>query len=212
MSRSGTSTKITGTEMRSDATPHTATAWPVPGGPTLWSVTWLPGRALTRDQAITAMTIAETVTAHPDPQNSTDGRRLNLESWAAELGLSADEAAEMAAAPLARSQDEGQGRCLSPLPVTTASRSRGETSSVVSPASSDSRAPVSLNIDRGRSSWGTPRTCKPPLGGSSISAVRTERTAHPVPSGRVSAVQGDLEPVSGFEPLTVRLQGGCSAC
>jgi hypothetical protein len=27
-------------------------------------VTWLPGRALTRDQAITAMTIAETVGAH----------------------------------------------------------------------------------------------------------------------------------------------------
>ena len=43
--------------------------------------------------------------------------------------------------------------------------------------------------------------------GSSISAVRTERTAHPGPLGRVSARQGDLEPVSGFEPLTVRLQG-----
>jgi hypothetical protein len=46
MTRSGISTKITATEMRSDATPHTATAWPVPGEPTLWSVTWLPGRAL----------------------------------------------------------------------------------------------------------------------------------------------------------------------
>jgi Protein of unknown function (DUF2637) len=43
--------------------------------------------------------------------------------------------------------------------------------------------------------------------GSSISAMRTERTAHPGPLGRVSARQGDLEPVSGFEPLTVRLQG-----
>jgi hypothetical protein len=40
-----------------------------------------------------------------------------------------------------------------------------------------------------------------------ISAVRTERTARPGPLGRVSARQGDLEPVSGFEPLTVRLQG-----
>ena len=46
--------------------------------------------------------------------------------------------------------------------------------------------------------------------GSSMSAVRTERTAHLVPSGRVSARQGDLEPVSGFEPLTVRLQEACS--
>ncbi len=43
------STEITETEMSSDATPHTATARPVPGEPTLWSVTWLPGRALTRD-------------------------------------------------------------------------------------------------------------------------------------------------------------------
>jgi hypothetical protein len=33
---------------------------PVPGEPAPWSVTWLPGRALTRDQGITAMTIVET--------------------------------------------------------------------------------------------------------------------------------------------------------
>jgi hypothetical protein len=37
--------------------------------------------------------------------------------------------------------------------------------------------------------------------------VRIKRTAHLGPLGRVSARQGDLEPVSGFEPLTVRLQG-----
>jgi hypothetical protein len=43
-----------------------------------------------------------------------------------------------------------------------------------------------------------------------MSAVRTERTAHPGPLGRVSARQGDWEPVSGFEPLTVRLQEACS--
>ena len=47
--------------------------------------------------------------------------------------------------------------------------------------------------------------------GRSISAVCIERTAHLVPLGRVSARQRYLEPVSGFEPLTVRLQGGCSA-
>ena len=46
------------------------------------------------------------------------------------------------------------------------------------------------------------------LVGNSMSAVRTERTAYPSPLGRVSARQGDLEPVSGFEPLTVRLQEG----
>jgi hypothetical protein len=42
-----------------------------------------------------------------------------------------------------------------------------------------------------------------------LSAVRTERTAHPTPSGRVSAFQRYFEPVSGFEPLTVRLQEAC---
>ena len=41
-----------------------------------------------------------------------------------------------------------------------------------------------------------------------MSAVRTERTAHLGPCGRVSACQEYLEPVSGFEPLTVRLQEG----
>jgi hypothetical protein len=46
------------------------------------------------------------------------------------------------------------------------------------------------------------------VSGSITSAVRTEQTAHPIPSGRVSACQEDLEPVSGFEPLTVRLQEG----
>ena len=85
------STRITNTEMTSDQTRHTATAWPVPGEPTLWSVTWLPGRALTRDQAITALTIAEVIGGHDvigDPLHA--GHRLwpHLDSWAAELGIS----------------------------------------------------------------------------------------------------------------------------
>jgi hypothetical protein len=88
-------TRITDTQMSSDATPHTATAWPVPGEQTLWSVTWLPGRALTRDQAITAMTIAETVAEHATAQSGAGGWQLHLESWATELGLNADEAVEM---------------------------------------------------------------------------------------------------------------------
>jgi hypothetical protein len=106
MTRSGMSTMITDTEMSSEATPHTATAWPVSGEPTLWSVTWLPGRALTRDQAITAMTIAEMVTTHADAQNGTECWRPTLESWAAELGLTSDEAAKMASAPPPRSEDK----------------------------------------------------------------------------------------------------------
>src|SRR5579863_7873084 len=40
-----------------------------------------------------------------------------------------------------------------------------------------------------------------------ISAVRIERAAYRVPRSEVSARQRHWEPVSGFEPLTVRLQG-----
>jgi hypothetical protein len=39
-----------------------------------------------------------------------------------------------------------------------------------------------------------------------ISAVRIERAAYRVPRSEVSARQRYWEPVSGFEPLTVRLQ------
>jgi|SRR5215472_7557333 len=81
------STTITSTAMTSDATRHTATAWPVDGEPTLWSVTWLPGRALTRDQAITAMTIAEVV-AITDLTDNRHRMWLFIDGWAAELGIS----------------------------------------------------------------------------------------------------------------------------
>jgi hypothetical protein len=81
---------ITDTDMTSDTTRHSARAWPVPDEPTLWSVTWLPGRALTRDQAITAMTIAEVIAEHDilgDPLHA--GHRLwtHLDGWSAELGI-----------------------------------------------------------------------------------------------------------------------------
>jgi hypothetical protein len=79
--------------MTSDVTPHTATAWPVPGEPTLWSVTWLPGRALTRNQAVSAMMLAETVSRGIEP-----GTRMWIfvNGWAAELGLTGEEAATLA--------------------------------------------------------------------------------------------------------------------
>jgi hypothetical protein len=79
--------------MVSDATRHTAAVLPgvtVEGGPTAWGVTWLPGRLLTRNQAVTAMTIAEVVAEHDAPGDPLRaGHRLwaHLESWAAELGI-----------------------------------------------------------------------------------------------------------------------------
>jgi hypothetical protein len=76
---------ITDTDMRSDATaagaefrPHAAA-----DGSGAWVVSWLPERLLTRNEAITAMTLAERVTA-----GQVDGQ---VDSWAAELGLPVSE-------------------------------------------------------------------------------------------------------------------------
>lgn len=85
-------TTISDTEMSSDETRHTAAVVPgavVEGGPTAWSVSWLPGRLLLRNQAITAMTIAEVVAVHAD-ELADNGNRwwLHIDGWAAELGLS----------------------------------------------------------------------------------------------------------------------------
>jgi hypothetical protein len=94
------STTITGTEMTSDATRHTAAAGPDPGPyqPRPWSVTWLPGRELTRDQAITAMTIAEVVATH-DLCNHADKMWAFIDGWAAELGISGPHAVTEASLP-----------------------------------------------------------------------------------------------------------------
>lgn len=54
---------ITDTHMSSPDTPHIATA--TGGG---WQVSWLPGRTLDRNQAITAMTIASTIGSNGVPR------------------------------------------------------------------------------------------------------------------------------------------------
>ena len=84
-------TKITDTEMSSDLTRHAARAAESGG----WTVSWLPGRTLTRDQAITAMTIAEMIGAHAtvgDPLHA--GHRLwpHVDQWAAELAMTGPDA------------------------------------------------------------------------------------------------------------------------
>jgi hypothetical protein len=90
-------TTISDTEMTSDGTRHKAELVKLPSPLTgySWQVTWLPGRHLTRDQAITAMTIAESVDAALDP--CAAGRVWpHVEGWAAELGLSDVDAIAMA--------------------------------------------------------------------------------------------------------------------
>jgi hypothetical protein len=77
--------RITGEAMTSDTTPHSARA---EGDG--WTVTWLPGRVLTRNQAITAMVLAETVASGIG--DHTDQRWLFIESWANELGITGADA------------------------------------------------------------------------------------------------------------------------
>jgi hypothetical protein len=76
-------TKITDAEMTSDSTRHTAQA--TGDG---WAVSWLPGRTLTQNQAVTAMTLAEEVTTHTDDLADAASRWwLHVDQWAAELGV-----------------------------------------------------------------------------------------------------------------------------
>lgn len=80
-------TRITDHEMTSDHTRHTARA-NADGG---WVVTWLPGRTLTHNQAITAMTIAEVLATHDHdgaPLHHDNPMWLHIDQWAAELGIS----------------------------------------------------------------------------------------------------------------------------
>lgn len=116
--RNNTSINIYDTEITSNTTTHTATARPLPGQPATWTVTWLLGRVLTRNEAITAMTIAETTATPADPRNAAEDRRLNLESWAAELGLSADEVTEMSSEPPAGMRPQAH-RAAAPAPERT---------------------------------------------------------------------------------------------
>lgn len=67
------SIRITDEAMTSDTPPHSARA---EGDG--WAVTWLPGRVLTRNQATTAMLLAETV-ASGGVGDRTDRRWLFIE-------------------------------------------------------------------------------------------------------------------------------------
>jgi hypothetical protein len=72
----------------SDHTMHTARL--APGHEPAWHVSWLPGRLLDRNSAITAMVLADVVVA-----GEVDaGHRIwpQIEGWAAELGLTAPDA------------------------------------------------------------------------------------------------------------------------
>ena len=80
--------------MTSDQTTHTAQHAPSRNG---WEVSWLPSRTLDRNTAITAMILANTAA----DERVRDGHRLwpHIQGWAAELGLSGQEAVACASQP-----------------------------------------------------------------------------------------------------------------
>jgi hypothetical protein len=95
---------ITATTMSSSQSPHTARRRHEGG----WEVSWLPGRILTQNQAVTAMTIAETA-ATRDLTDNTDTMWPHLDNWATELGLSGPDAVARASeSPELRAWREGK--------------------------------------------------------------------------------------------------------
>ena len=97
--------------MSSDRTGHTARL--VPGAQHTWVVSWLPGHHLDRNSAITAMVIADV----SGPGGLDRGHRLwpHIESWAAELGLTAPTAlAAVAAEPSPGAISAGKGTSAEP--------------------------------------------------------------------------------------------------
>lgn len=89
--------RISDQAMTSDATGHTARRL----RPDEWTVSWLPGRRLTRNQATTAMILAETVAT----TQLHHGQRLwpHICQWAAELGLTGP-------AAIAQASQEPEGK------------------------------------------------------------------------------------------------------
>lgn len=95
MSLTVTLDTITSTVSSHTATRHRSTGV----GPGLWSVSWLPSRLLTRDEAVTAMRIAEFTTS------ADEAFFGELARWAYELDLTAEQAWDLAIAPAPRSSN-----------------------------------------------------------------------------------------------------------
>lgn len=95
--------RITEEEMTSLVTSHHARRLTEEGG---WLVSWLPGRVLTRNQAITAMVLAATVAV--ETLHCENPMWEHIDQWAAELELTGPYAVVLAGEPL----DEDPG----PLP------------------------------------------------------------------------------------------------
>ncbi len=91
---------INDTTMTSDQTAHTARQ--APGREHLWEVSWLPGRVLDRNSAITAMVLAD----QAGERDLNERHRLwpHIEGWAAELGLTGSDAVNRVSQPASPSR------------------------------------------------------------------------------------------------------------
>ncbi len=90
---------LTDTSMISDRTKHTAELWPMPEAgesPTMWRVSWLPERPLGRNEATTAVILADLLA---EGIKHDDALWLHADSFAAELGLSRDQAVARVSEP-----------------------------------------------------------------------------------------------------------------
>lgn len=70
--------------MTGKASAHSASRVSAPGDPEVWRASWLPHRWLTRNEAITAMVLAETLATPGRPDRRTSAA---VAAWAAELDL-----------------------------------------------------------------------------------------------------------------------------
>ena len=86
---------INDTTMTSDHTAHTARQ--TPGRQHLWEVSWLPGRVLDRNSTIPAMILADQVGEHD--LNERHRFWPVIQSWAAELGLTAPDVLAQTSSP-----------------------------------------------------------------------------------------------------------------
>jgi hypothetical protein len=86
---------INDTTMTSDQSAHMARR--TPGSQHLWEVSWLPGRGLDRNGAITAMVLAD----QSGERDLNEKHRLwpFIEGWAAELGLTGSDAISRVSRP-----------------------------------------------------------------------------------------------------------------
>jgi hypothetical protein len=172
---------INDTTITSDQNPHTARQ--APGRPHQWEVSWLPGQAMDRNTAITAMVLADTA----GQGDLREGHRLwpHIQGWAAELGLTGPDAIAQASQP-ARGLDHGQERA-SGQPDSGAGRL---TSQPDTASRSPGRAHLEVTASASQEEPYVGMTRADPLPAGVVNAMAD--SAHQLPSGTSAELRAAL--------------------